>query len=102
MTIDPSLLSKAIVIWTGLETDSPWPLCEEALLVERFGSEMAAELLPSIRKLEEEFYESDARDRASDLAEMGDLAANDFRKRHPEISEEAIQALAWRYTFDYK
>ncbi len=102
MTVDASLLSTAIVIWTGWDGDSPWPLRDEALLVERFGSEMTAELLPRLRMIEKEFYETDADQRAWDLAEVGDLAANDFRKRHPEISEEAVQALTWCYTYDNK
>ena len=68
MSDDPSLLSEALVTWIG-RGRAPWPLRDEALLVERFGSELAAELLPRIRKLEEEFYETDARDRAWELAD---------------------------------
>ena len=99
--IDPALLSEAIVIWTGWgSTIEPWR--DEKRLVDRFGSEMAAELLPAIRRLDDEFYESDARDKVAGLKEMGDVAAQEFRQRHPEISDEAVEALAWCYTFDYK
>jgi hypothetical protein len=39
---------------------------------------------------------------AKDLVEMGAIASAQFRQKHPEISDEAIRALAWCYTYDYK
>jgi len=33
---------------------------------------------------------------------MAELASAEFARKHPEISAEAIRALAWCYTFDYK
>ena len=101
MDLDSSLLSNSIVVWTGWGRLS-WPSRDEARLVEEFGSELAASLLPEIRKLEDDFYESDARHAAVDLEEMGDLASERFRARHPDVTEDAIQALAWCYTYDYK
>lgn len=100
--IDASLLSAAIVIWTEWEGDRPWPLRDEASLVDRLGPEMAAELLPRLQMLEKEFYESDAVHRAWEIPDVGELAAKDFRKRHPEITEEAVQALTWCYMYDNK
>jgi hypothetical protein len=73
--LDPSLLSAAIILWTGWGS-SISPERDEKWLVDRFGSEMAAELLPAIRRLEDEFYESDARHKVAGLKEMGDLAAS--------------------------
>ena len=101
MDVDSSLLSNSIVVWTGWGRLS-WPSRDEARLVEEFGSELAASLLPEIRKLEDDFYESDARHTAIDLREMGERASGRFRTRHPEPAEEAIRALAWCYTYDYK
>ena len=46
-------------------------------------------------------HESEARHVTADLKD-GDLAAARFRENHPDLSEKAIQALAWCYTFDYK
>ena len=101
MGIDASLLSRAIVVWTGWGQLS-WPSRDERRLVDCFGAQRAATLLPRIRELEDEFYASDARAVARDIGELGDLAAVEFRRRHPELSEQAIQALAWCYTYDYK
>jgi hypothetical protein len=39
---------------------------------------------------------------AAYLASMGDRAADEFRARHPEISEDVVPALAWCDTFDFK
>lgn len=99
--MDASMLSTAVIIWTGWGQVA-WPSRDEARLVDRFGSEATADLLPQIRKLEEDFYSSDARFVVADLKAMGEAAADDFRQKHPEISEDAVQALAWCYTFDYK
>ena len=101
MDSDASLLSTAIVVWTGWGK-RPWPSRDQALLIDRFGASAAEILLPQIRRLEQEFYASDARYFAADLVSMGEAAGAEFRRNHPEISEEAIEALAWCYTYDYK
>ncbi|MDG4838456.1 hypothetical protein O7631_18225 [Micromonospora sp. WMMD967] len=55
-----------------------------------------------ITKLEDKFYPSDASSVALDLKAMGQQAAAEFRGTHPEIKEEAVQALAWSYTLDVR
>lgn len=97
---DPSLISKAIVVWTGWGR-APSPVRDEALLVDRFG-DAAADLMPVIAAMEDDFYRSDARHIAEDEAAMATLAADQFRRRHPDIADDAIQALAWCYTYDYR
>jgi hypothetical protein len=67
-----------------------------------FGNSAALDLLPAVKALRDEFYASTARDRAPTLVEMGDQASAEFRQVHPEVSEDAVQALQWCYTFDYK
>jgi hypothetical protein len=53
-----------------------------------------------IHSLVDDFCFSDAEDEVADLAQMRDRAAAEFRGRHPEIAEDAVQALRWCYTFD--
>jgi hypothetical protein len=101
VTLDATLVSRAIVVWTGWGKVSR-PARDEARLVEEYGSDLVIALLPSIRQLEDTFYASDARFRVADLKEMGDVAADQFCKLHPEISNDAVRALAWCYTYDYK
>jgi len=52
--------------------------------------------------LEDEFYASDTRFIAADLKQMADFAEAEFREVHADLSEEAIRALSWCYTYDYK
>lgn len=101
MTVDASRVSNAIVVWTGWGI-SPWPSRDQDRVIAYFGEDIALDLLPLIRHLENEFYESDAKDTVDDLAEMGEAAAARFRGLHPEISADAVRALAWCYTYDYK
>lgn len=100
---DPRALgvSEAIVIWSGWGT-TPSPAREEARLVAAVGSDRAEQLMPRIREVEDDFYASDARFVATDLKEMGDLAIADFQRRRRDVSDAAVQALAWCYTYDYK
>lgn len=60
------------------------------------------ELLPPVRMDEDEFYRSRAHLEAPDLAARGVMAAGEFRRARPDISDEAVRALAWCYTFDFK
>lgn len=55
-----SLLVKAVLVWTGWQRSSI-PLRDDALLISRFGAELAARLLIEIKSLENAFYSSDAR-----------------------------------------
>ena len=38
----------------------------------------------------------------ADLSEAGMQAASEFRALRPEVSDEAVDALAWCYTYDWK
>jgi hypothetical protein len=97
---DPKIVSDAIVVWTG-RGERSWPSRDEQRVVDRFG-ELASDLIPVLHRLEGEFYESDAHLTAVDLVEMGKLAVARFRSLHPELTDEAVEALAWCYTFDNK
>ena len=79
-----------------------FPVREDDHLVAEIGANEAVDLLPRIRAVEEDFYRSDAHLTAPTTELMGQLAARRFREIHPEISEDAVSALAWCYTFDFK
>jgi hypothetical protein len=78
--LDAAELSAALIVWTGWG-QTPWP---------------------QLRKLEDDFYATDARLVDPDLETMARIAADEFRRLHPEISDDAVQALTWCYTWDYK
>lgn len=95
------LLVEAVLIWTGWRRDVI-PRRDDSLLVHRFGAKLAAELLPVIKSIEDDFYSSDARFVAADFREMEKMASEQFKKKHPEVAQEIVQAFAWCYTYDYK
>jgi hypothetical protein len=99
--IEHSQLTKAVLIWTGWGRES-WPHRDDSLVVNHFGPELAAKLLTTIKTLMDDFYSSNANLVADNLQEMGKIAAEQFRKKHPEISEEIVKVFAWCYTFDFK
>ena len=102
MTVtDDAAVSEAIVLWTGYGRTT-WPARDEERLVVEFGSELATELVPLVRQREDDFYRSEARLTAVDLETMAAVASAEFRALHPETTVEAVAALAWCYTFDYK
>jgi hypothetical protein len=98
---ETDLLIEAICLWTGRGQKS-WPGRDDSALINHFGPEKASKLLSILKSLEDDFYLSNARLTAANLQEMAKLAAEDFRKIHPEIPEEIVQAFVWCYTFDYK
>lgn len=101
MRIDGVAASRAVVVWTGYGRSS-WPARDEERLVSEFPLELATELVPVVRRLEDDFYRSDAHLTAPDLETMASVASAAFRTLHPEISDDAVAALAWCYTYDYK
>jgi hypothetical protein len=99
--LSADLLSEAVVVWTG-PGDTAAPVLDDKRVVRRFGTAMAATLVPAIRGLYADFRNSDAALRVADLAEAGCEAAREFAVLHPEISEAAVNALAWCYTWDWR
>ena len=94
-------LVEAVRVWTGWGL-SIMPSPDDARLARQFGDEVAAKLLPVIKSLEDDFYSSDARLVATDLQEMGRLASEQFKRKHPTVAEEIVEAFAWCNTFDFK
>jgi hypothetical protein len=101
MSVDASVVSSAIVAWSGFG-ETAWPARDDARVVDALGPDVASEVMPAVRELEDEFYASDARHVATDLSAMAERSSADFASKHPEISSEAVRALAWCYTYDYK
>jgi hypothetical protein len=99
--MDSVWVMEAVVLWTGWQRTA-WPQRDKSRLVARFGVVAAEVLLAEVLRLEADFYGSRAWAVVSDLSAMGDLAADEFRAMHPEVGEDAVQALAWCYTFDYR
>ena len=86
-------------MWAG-KAVTAIPSRDEARLVERFDEAVALDLLPQLRRLQEDL--STAYNTAPDLKTLGDQAAEDFCRTHPEIGDEAVEALVLCYVWDWK
>jgi hypothetical protein len=78
------------------------PSRDDARLAKTLGDATSAKLLPVIKSLEEDFYSSDARLTAVNMQEMARLSSEHFKRRHPTVADEIVEAFAWCYTFDYR
>ena len=101
MTIVNHDLSRAIVEWTGRGA-AMRPMRHDERVTTGLGPERGAELLAQLDAFKADFYATDAHLTEPTLTAMAARASREFRERHPEISEEAVAALAWCYTYDHK
>ncbi|MFN8074863.1 MAG: hypothetical protein U0Q15_05500 [Kineosporiaceae bacterium] len=90
-----------MIEWTGWGVSAS-PIRDDERFLRLRGDEMGSVLLHQVHSLEEIFYSSDAHLTAANLAAMAAKASDEFRVRHPELSIDALSALAWCYTYDYK
>lgn len=100
MRLGSSLLSEAVVVWTGW-CEAPAPVRRVERLVERYGEDLTIELMPLIKCLEADFYTSDVYQRATN-DQLADASAREFSARYPELSPEVSRALGWCYSYDWK
>jgi hypothetical protein len=98
--MNPDDVSEAILLYTGRGITNR-PMRDLERLGARFQPERVNELRRKVRRLVAEFYLTSPRVDES-LIESADRAAEAFRKHHPEISEEAVDALRWCFAWDWK
>jgi hypothetical protein len=97
--LDGAELADAVRIWSGWGT-SRVPSRDDARILAQFETSEAESLLAIIGRLEEDFYASDAYRTAPDLTSMVERATADFRRLHPDVSDEIVRILAWCYSSD--
>jgi hypothetical protein len=96
-----TLTSEAVVVWVSRAT-SPFPRRDDEAVLTRYGPQLGPKLLAAVLQLDADYYASDAGQRARDLAEMAAWASADFRRLHPDVTEDAVDALEWCYTWDHR
>jgi len=99
--MEQELVSEAVVIWSG-RGRKPWPTRDLSRLADHFGPELAADLAPIVTRLELDFCAADPSEIGKLIDDGKDVAATKFRALHPEISDDAVEALWWCYTYDWK
>lgn len=95
-----ALVSEAILVYTGWHERGGWPKRDPERLRERFGGD-APVLYEAVRRLEDEYYSVKPGD-SDDLASAVRRATTEFRRRHADVTDEAIKALEWCYSVDWR
>jgi|SRR6185312_5746499 len=99
--MDSPILVEAFRVWSGKGVSNR-PDRSDSRLRLYVGDVAAEKLLPVIKRLELDFYETDAWRTKGDLSEMTNVASADFRLLHPEVANEITEILAWCYSYDFK
>lgn len=94
------LLSSAVVTHLG-KGRSPFPVNDDEAVRELAGSE-SADLLPRVRNLEDEMMAVPIDWSSTSLSDGGDEARRALAERHPELSDGALDALRWMFTYNWR
>jgi len=96
-----STLSMAVLVYLGVGI-SAFPTRLPDTLAQYVGSVRAEALQGRVEALRKETVLAPSEWMTGDLGEIGRVYEARMRKAHPELSEDAIKALAWDFTYSIK
>jgi len=101
MNVSPSDLSEGIVLYLGFGKErSP---CEDSVgLVAEFGKEKASFIENKIVGLINEANSIQINWDVNSLSSAGKEVHELIRRNHPQLSEQALRAIEWKFTFDWR
>jgi hypothetical protein len=94
-------LSRAVTLLVGYGL-VPAPLTDPSRLATAFDPVRSAELAPRAQALIAETAAIEVDWSALSLAEAGRYVEDTMRARHPELGPDALAALAWKWTYDWR
>ncbi|MBL0319044.1 MAG: hypothetical protein IPP74_07125 [Alphaproteobacteria bacterium] len=94
-------LSRALIIFIGYGISSS-PTRNSIKIIEEFGPAEGERLLYSIKIVFEEVGRINVDWSKNTLESAGKIARAHVQEIHPDLSEEALQAIEWKFTFDWK
>src|SRR4051794_2923625 len=89
--------SRAVTVYLSVGR-SPTPHGDPEYLAEVFGDE-AKTLLPDVKGLIDEIWSIEVDWTTHTLVSATEMAAAEMRARHPDLSDEAIEALGWFFSY---
>lgn len=98
MTSEMQNLCLAIVTFLGFG-ESVYPRYERDRVVEIFDHELLEKVLLVLGEAER--VEVNWSNNLT-LADAGELVRCEMQRRHPELNDLALDAIAWKYTFDWR
>ena len=101
MTNDDRDLDRAILLYLGYGSQSA-PVRDRESLQAEFGPYRANALERAVAELVEEISAFQPDWSRDSLISAGRLAGELMRSRHPELSDEAVAALEWKYMWDWR
>ncbi len=100
-TVSDESLSQAVVAYLGVPGRLDGVDPEERVL--KALGDSGLDLLPAVKAIVDEVYEAEPPLWAADsLEEIGRRVETWLRENHPELTDEAVQALTNRFAFDWK
>ena len=94
-------LSQAVVLFLGHGVALS-PACNGAKLIEVFGQEKGESLLSDVLKLANEASQIPIDWAITSLDAAGIAVQGEMHNRHPYLDSKALDALAWKFTFDWR
>lgn len=94
-------IARGMRAFTGHGT-CPWPRWSAERLTGEVGELEAARLLPTLERLANDFYASDAWRTPGTLTEITQKASRQFAERNPGAPVELLETLEWCYSFDHR
>src|SRR5690242_20591526 len=96
-----STLSMAVLLYLGVGISSH-PTRLSVALDDYFGAERAGALRDRVDELLKQAWLDPAEWSGMTLADATDEVRERMRRHHPELSEDAVQALAWNFSYNSK
>jgi hypothetical protein len=93
--------SEAIVLYLGRGM-APYPKRDPERLITRFGGSEGLDLVTYAEEVLREMYEVSPDWASEDLPAATRRAVRRVAEGHPDLSEEALDALRWSYGWDWK
>lgn len=98
MTSETQNLCPAIVTFLGFG-ESVSPRHDSEKIIEIFGSELLNKILLVLGEavdIEVNWAKN------LTLAEAGEVVRCEMQRRHPELDDSALDAIAWKFTYDWR
>lgn len=99
--VEDRVLSEAVIAYLG-KGRSPFPRTDDEAVLTSVPDADAAAVLEKVHALAEECLSIRIDWSTHDLSQGGDEAKREMAARHPELSDDALVALRWAFTYNWR
>ena len=94
-------LSQAVVLYLGFGKSNV-PLRDETSVVQKWGIPAGTDLVERVRVVADHANQLKIDWSMTDLPGAERVVHEAMSRRYPELSNEALDAIAWKFTFDWR